>query len=245
MSNFRIIPVIDILNGIAVHANKGMRNKYEPIKSILTNSSSAIELTRVYAEKLSISHIYIADLDSIIHENPNLSILEDIVKTSKIEIILDAGIRNLYDILQFKKIGIEKIILATETIDSINVIEDAAREFGQDKIIISIDMKDKKLLARSSSLKEYSIISLIEKIQQLGIKEIILLDLLKIGSKNGYYDDYYGEIRKKFPEMKIIVGGGIKDLEDLKFLKEKGMDGVLIATALHEGIITPESIKEI
>lgn len=240
--DFRIIPVIDIMNGIAVHARKGIRNKYEPLKTHLINSTSVKDLINAYHDNFPFSEIYIADLDSIIRESPNVALLQEILKTVPVEIMLDAGIRNLYDVLQFKKIGIHKIILATETIDSINVIDDAIKEIGADRITVSIDMKNKNLMARNAEIRELSILDLIQKIYDKGIREIILLELVKIGSKTGCYDDSYSEIRKRFPDLKILIGGGAKDLSDLKFLKKKSMNGVLLATALHEGIINKKDI---
>ena len=47
--------------------------------------------------------------------------------------MLDAGIRNLYDIIQFKNLGLSKLILATETIESFDVVDDAISELGSGK----------------------------------------------------------------------------------------------------------------
>lgn len=241
---FRIIPVIDILNGVAVHAIKGKRNTYEPVKTKLVTSSSPIDLIKAYDVKFSFSEVYIADLDSIINENPNIDLLNRLLKTTQMKIMLDAGVRNLYDILQIKKIGLNKIIIASETIDSLNVVDDAIKEFGGvNQIIISIDMKNKNLLARSPDIKRHSVFSLIEAVYQKGIKEIILLDLARIGAKCGCYDDSYGKIRNKYPDIQILVGGGVKDMQDLKLLRENGINGALLATVLHEGIIYVDDIK--
>ncbi|MHA1728370.1 MAG: HisA/HisF-related TIM barrel protein [Promethearchaeota archaeon] len=241
---FEIIPVIDVMGGIAVHAIKGIRNRYESLKTSLTKSSSPIDLIKSYEKKFSFTEVYVADLDSIISEKPNTTLLKDLIDITSLKIMLDAGIRNLYDIIYFKNIGIQKIILATETIDSLDVIDDAIKELGVDRIVISIDMKNKKILARNLEINKLSISSFIEKILQKGIQKIILLDLVKIGSKCGCYEDSYGEIRKKFPNIEIIIGGGVKGIEDIKLLRDKEMNGVLIATALHEGVINPGNINE-
>jgi phosphoribosylformimino-5-aminoimidazole carboxamide ribotide isomerase len=42
----------------------------------------------------------------------------------------------------------------------------------------------------------------------------------------------------------VLVGGGVRDVADLVKLKELGVYGVLVATALHSGKISPESLKQ-
>lgn len=240
---FSIIPVIDIMNGYAVHAIKGMRNKYEPLKSNLVDSSSPIDLIKAYFSKFSFSDVYIADLDSIIHEKLNITLLKSIHQSTALDIMLDAGVRNLYDIIKLKDLGV-KIILATETLDSLNVVNEAVNKLGSDKIIVSIDMKNKVIMARNPEIKNHSILSLIDDLKMRGITDFILLDLAKVGSKCGSFDNEYIEIRKKNPDIKIMIGGGVKNIEDLISIREQEFDGVLIATILHENIITPKDLQE-
>ena len=126
------------MNGNAVHANKGLRNEYQPIHMKFSQSSKPQDLLTVFSEEFSFTETYIADLDSIIREKPNIELLGKIVQESSLDIMLDAGIRNLYDIMQFKKLRLSKLILATETIESFDVVDDAISELGSDKIIVTL-----------------------------------------------------------------------------------------------------------
>jgi uncharacterized protein related to proFAR isomerase len=40
------------------------------------------------------------------------------------------------------------------------------------------------------------------------------------------------------------VGGGVRGVKDLVTLKDLGVFGVLVATALHSGKISPEELKQ-
>lgn len=243
MSRFRIIPVIDIMNGTAVHANKGLRNEYQPLHMKFSQSSKPQELLAVFSEDFKFTESYIADLDSIIREKPNIDLLGKIIQETSLEIMLDAGIRNLYDIMQFKNLGLSKLILATETIESFNVVEDAISELGSEKIIVSIDMMKQNLISDSDEIANMDIDSIINNVKEKGISEIILLDLAKIGSLSGGGDTNYESIRSQHPDMDIILGGGVKDISDIITLEKQGFNGALIATSLHKGIITPENIR--
>ena len=105
MSSFRIIPVIDILDSKAVHAIKGERAKYKPLKSNLINSSDPIEIIKVLKQKFNFREFYIADLDAIIKYSPNLEILSTILKIPEIDVILDPGIKDKEDLLKYRTSG--------------------------------------------------------------------------------------------------------------------------------------------
>src|SRR5947209_7775724 len=63
--HMRIIPVLDLKAGLAVHAVAGDRAYYQPIRSILHQGSDPIGLARAYRDKLGLSDLYVADLDAI------------------------------------------------------------------------------------------------------------------------------------------------------------------------------------
>jgi phosphoribosylformimino-5-aminoimidazole carboxamide ribotide isomerase len=44
--------------------------------------------------------------------------------------------------------------------------------------------------------------------------------------------------------MNVYVGGGVRDIKDLVELKELGVSGVLVATALHSGKISIKELKQ-
>ena len=99
-------------------------------------------------------------------------------------------------------------------------------------------------MARNPEIKNHSILSLIEDLKNRGINDFILLDLVKVGSKGGCIDNEYVEIRKKHLDIKILIGGGVKDIEDLNLIRENKFNGVLIATILHENIINPRDLQK-
>ena len=45
---FRVIPVIDILNGAVVHAVRGKRSEYKPIESVICKSAEPLEVAKAF-----------------------------------------------------------------------------------------------------------------------------------------------------------------------------------------------------
>lgn len=242
MKNFKIIPVIDILNSKAVHAKKGERTKYKPLKSYLFQSSNPVEIIRILKKKYNFELFYIADLDSIIKKAPNFQILKEILKISNIEFILDPGIVDLEDISNFLRFRIKNLILGLETIKSFKTIIQSLQILNQNNIIISVDMYNGQILSNAKEIKTQNPIKLIKKFESIGIKKIILLDLFRVGQKIGGIPQLYLDILHNF-NGDVYVGGGIKNYTDILKIKEQNFSGVLIATALYDGTIEIENLR--
>ena len=76
----------------------------------------------------------------------------------------------------------------------------------------------------------------------MGVSQMIVLDLLRVGSGEGVNVDF---LKKVIAEVGIdvYVGGGVRDINDLVELKNLGVSGALVATALHTGKISIDQLK--
>ncbi|TFG08729.1 MAG: hypothetical protein EU539_01390 [Promethearchaeota archaeon] len=243
MTSFRVIPVIDILNSEAVHAKKGERNKYAPLKSKILDTTDPFKIVKSLKEKFDFSEIYIADLDSILKKKANFHLLKKIMTVSDVKILLDPGIINKDDILNFSNLKLHKLIVGLETIKSLEVIKEIINILGEDKLILSVDMYDGRIISRIKNLNKKNPLDYIINFKKLGVKELLLLDLFRVGQKIGSIPPLYLEIQKIY-ESKLLVGGGIKSLEDIKNYKDHKFSGILLATALYDGTINIKELKE-
>ena len=60
---FRVIPVLDLKDGQAVHAVAGQRSHYQPVRSILHPSADPMDLARAFRDMLGLHKLYLADLE--------------------------------------------------------------------------------------------------------------------------------------------------------------------------------------
>jgi phosphoribosylformimino-5-aminoimidazole carboxamide ribotide isomerase len=207
-----IIPVIDLMNGLAVSGKSGNRKKYVPIKSVLCDSSNPLDVIAKYKEN-GAKKVYIADLNSIMSTGNNF----ETVKNLDIFKIVDFGVTDKKDLENVKKYA-NMTILGTETLNDISILK-------EENIILSLDFKDGKLL--NYNLEE--ILSEIDKKTPL-----IILDISSVGTQKGINVELIKDILKK-TDNPIYIGGGIKSEDDLKISKELGISGVLIGTTIHNG----------
>ena len=229
MNKFRIIPVIDILNSQAVHAIKGEREKYKPLKSVLINDSNPTRIALKLKNDYLFNEFYIADLDAILQRKPNITILSKILDIPGVAVMIDPGIKTEKNVEKYFKLNLKSLILGLETLRDLKVIKECLKLFDTSKIVVSIDMYNEVIQTNIKEIKNQDILEIIRKIEDLGVVKIILLDLYKIGQKIGGISALYLKIRELF-SGEILVGGGIKDIQDIKEYKSNNFSGVLIGT---------------
>lgn len=237
----KIIPVIDILNGIAVHGIRGERKQYKPLKSSLFRSSKPTEIAYTF-ELLGFNSLYLADLDAIMKNTINYDIYQQIKEKTSLNLMIDAGISNIKKAQKVLETGTSKIIIGTETLNSLDFIEKCVNTFGENKIIVSIDQKEGKVLSKSQTITSLDAVSFAKKLEDFGVRQTIFLDLDRVGTENGSNITPIRNIIEK-TELKVIVGGGIRNLQELQELSSIGVSATLVATILHNGKVTVEDLK--
>lgn len=237
----KVIPVIDILNGKAVHAVRGIRNQYQPLQSSLCNSAEPLAVAEAF-RNLGFNLLYVADLDAIIDCSTNFEVFRQISAKTGLTLLVDAGITNLERANKLLETGVSKLIIGTETLQNKDFVAKAVQEFGSNHILISLDLKGEKVLTRPEFDGPKNVISLLEEFKATGVLQVIVLDLLRVGSGEGVNLDF---IKKAMDVgLDVYVGGGVRNIQDLVELKNIGVSGALVATALHSGKITIKQLKE-
>jgi len=236
MDVFRVIFVVDILDGSVVHARKGERENYHLIhrRSRIVDTSDPVNVIQTIKPR----ETYIADLDAIMRASapsPNASIIAQIREETDTSVILDMGIRSVDD-LEFASSISNFVVIGTETA-TLKVIEAAS---GMD-VFISLDMKDHEIITRDSKLK-ISPHALLELTNTLNLAGIIILNLSNVGTKKGL-DIGFLERTVEISDHPIFLGGGVRGVDDLRLLEEIGVEGALVATAIHDGAIPCKLIQ--
>jgi phosphoribosylformimino-5-aminoimidazole carboxamide ribotide isomerase len=223
----RCVFVLDILNGAVVHAIRGERSRYEPIASFsrIVSTSEPLSVLRAVRPR----EVYIADLNLLTGRGNNLQVINEISKSTKT--LADTGISSIYDLDLLPESAIP--VLGTETAP-LSLIEAAAGK-GRE-IVVSIDMRMRRILSSDPDIAGRTPIELFERLNVLDLKEVILLELDRVGTSVGL-DIAFLKQAQKASRHPLVLGGGVKDVGDLAALDEIGFSGALVATAIHNGRI--------
>lgn len=239
----QIIPVIDIMRGVAVHARRGERMAYRPIKSVLLQSADPIALLRAYRETLEREAVYIADLDAIMGSGDNLTVISEMAAAlPQLELLVDAGIDNVMQAKRLLDAGAKKVIIASESLASLGTASELLAALGTEQVVCSLDLKDRAVIWRDPSTETRDPSGAATSLMSLGFRKAILLEMDRIGTGGGADTELLDRVTTAAPGMRFIVGGGIASAVELVRLKRAGVSGVLLATALHDGTITRQDL---
>ena len=238
----KVVPVIDLLGGVAVHAMRGKRSEYKPLKSVLSPSTDPLDVAIAF-KKLGFTELYLADLDGIITGHPNFSVLNQIAETTRLCLMVDAGIANVKEAEELLSNHVSKVIIGTETLPDMNFVREAVATLGKEQIIVSLDLKGEKVLGKLGLGQPSNPLYALHRILEASVNQIILLDLARVGSGEGVNMPLLHKIIKN-RGVELFVGGGVRGMGDLKELNNMGVFGVLVATALHSGRITGTELKQ-
>ena len=222
------IPVLDLKDGQAVSGKSGLRDTYQPLQTVFAPSANPVEI----AQGLKLNgadELYIADLDLIESNGHNINDIKMV--NTIIPVILDAGVKNAEGFSFFLDYAF-KLIVPTETLESLDELYEIFEKYPKERIIISVDVKDNELFCKNLdlTLKEFK-----EVLVDIGASQIILLDISSVGTNKGYNK----ELLDEFKDLKdcLIIGGGLNK-ESIDELERLGIKKVLVGTSLHSGEIS-------
>jgi phosphoribosylformimino-5-aminoimidazole carboxamide ribotide isomerase len=241
----RLIPVIDLLEGQAVHAIRGERQNYCPVKSVLCDTPDPVMIARAFRDLLGLNEIYLADLNSIqgSHLAGHRHLIKALARSENFNIILDAGISEIADAAAWIDMGIHKVVVGAETLRAFNTLQKLPAAFERDRLVFSLDTRAGKILSPCAELAAMSPIEALDHLRSFGWREVIILDLGRVGTGRGIDRKIVLEAQDKFPDLHLLVGGGLATPEQLVELRNSGIAGVLVATVLHSGIITAQHLS--
>jgi len=237
----KIIPVIDVLNGVVVHAVRGQRERYAPLRSVLCSSVEPLDVAETF-ERLGFMELYMADLDAIMGGVRNLALYRRLKAELSLNFMVDAGIADVQSAGEVLDAGVSKVVIGTETLPSFRVVADSVRVFGEDRVLVSLDTRSGRILSVSNEIKSMDPVKVAKRLEGLGVRRIILLDLDRVGSECGVNLNLLRRIMAE-TGLEVLVGGGVRSIEDLEILRDVGVYGVLLATALHNGRVGVEDLR--
>jgi len=237
----RIIPCLDVTAGRVV---KGV-NFVE-----LRDAGDPVEIARRYDEQ-GADEITFLDItatsdgrDLILH------IIEAVASQVFIPLTVGGGVRSVDDVRRLLNAGADKISINSAAIANPQFVADAAQKYGSQCIVIAIDAKntgDGKWEVFTHGGRKSTGLDVIEwaqKMEQLGVGEILLTSMDRDGTKVGF-DLALTRAVSDAISIPVIASGGVGGLQDLADgVKIGRADAVLAASIFHYGQHTVQEAKQ-
>lgn len=239
----RILPVLDVQNGIVVRGIRGLRTEYRAIHSILCDSSRPLDVARAFRRHFGFDDVYLADLDAIAGGLPSTDLYRRL-SADGFRLWIDPGVANRADAsMLFRNTTVHRIVVGLETMESPQELRAILSDCGSERVVFSLDLKDGRPLARWRPWTQLSPVDVLELSLLLGVRQILLLDLSRVGSGEGVGTELLVRAAKRSSHAPTVyVGGGVRGPDDLQSLDSLGVDGVLVASVLHDGRVRPDDL---
>ena len=245
----RIIPCLDIDRGRVV---KGINFVN------LKDAGDPVEQAQIYDEEGADELVFLDITASSQNRNIVIQMVEKVAEQIFIPFTVGGGIRSLENIRQLLKAGADKVSLNTAAVLQPQLIQDSAKRFGSQCIVVAIDAKRVNLPTSSSNGKiswevyihggrtatSKDVIQWARQVAELGAGEILLTSMDCDGTKNGYDIELTRTVLETV-NIPVIASGGAGNLEHLSEVLIKGKaNAVLAASIFHFREYTIQQAKE-
>lgn len=218
----QVIPVLDLIAGQVVRAKMGDRDAYRPIQTPLSTTADPVDVTAGLMRLGAVSTLYVADLDAIRSRGENFEALARLrAAFPALSLWIDNGASDSAALAATRRFGAP--VLGSELQRDPSLVADAP------DALLSLDFRGDAFQGPPELLRR----------PDLWPNQIIVMTLARVGSGAGPDFDRLAAIRIRAEARQVYAAGGVRDNTDLDALRNAGAAGVLVASALHDGKISP------
>ena len=235
MKNFNIIPAIDIIGGQCVRLTQGDYTKEK------VYSDNPVEVAKSF-ERAGATRLHLVDLEGAKESCPkNLDVLRNITRETGLKVEFGGGVKSEESLKAVLDAGAEYVICGSVAFTEPGIFKKWLEEYGR-RIILGLDLKNG--LVATHGWKETVPMSAVQALESFGglVRQAIVTEVSRDGMLQGVNLEFYSALQQQFPEVEIIVSGGVSSYEDLTELKKFGLRSAIVGKAIYEGRVKLEDL---
>ncbi|MCP5143358.1 MAG: imidazole glycerol phosphate synthase subunit HisF [Gammaproteobacteria bacterium] len=240
----RIIPCLDVDAGRVV---KGVR--FVDIR----DAGDPIEIARRYDEQGADELVFLDITASSDNRATMIHVVEAVASQVFIPLTVGGGIRSVEDVRTMLYAGADKVGINTAAIHNPALVEEAARKFGSQAIVVAIDARRAHAPGEAPRWEIFThggrkptgidAVEWAKRMAAAGAGELLLTSMDRDGTGDGF-DLGLTHAVSAAVEIPLIASGGVGDLDDLvDGIKQGGADAVLAASIFHFGTYSVAQAK--
>ena len=232
-----VIPAIDLKDGRCVRLAQGRKED----ETVYSDDPAAVAKQ---FEAEGAERIHVVDLDGAFDGLPkNREQLKRIVESVSVPVQTGGGIRSLEAVEEVLGLGVERVILGTVALKRPELVREACRRFGPERVLVGIDARDGRV-AVEGWVEESSVraVELARRMLDAGVREVVFTDIRRDGMLSGPNYESLEEMLET--GMRVIASGGVSSVEDLVRLAgyaPRGLTGAIVGKAIYTGAVRLEA----
>ena len=229
----KVFPAIDLKDNKCVRLTKGIDSTSQIFNPDPVDQAK-------YFEDQGSSKLHLVDLDSAFGRSEiNNKTIQKIRKSISIPIQLGGGIRDNKIAKKYFELGINHLIIGSYAIKNTAKVIELSESF-QDSIYIALDVLGENIMINGWQQKSlFTPAKLFQQYDKTKIRGYVLTDIENDGMLSGLNLKMIS-LNLSLTIKKLIVGGGLKNMHDIKGLKKiqtPKLEGVIAGKAFYIGDI--------
>ena len=227
-----IVPAIDIIGGRCVRLRQGN------FEAQTDYAADPVDIAESYAAA-GAKRLHVVDLDGARAGHVlQLELAARMAKASGLATDFGGGVRTLAEVERVMTAGMAQVNIGSAAIRDPQLMRDALKQFGGERIILAADARDGKVAAAGwKDQTELTLEALIERFIDDGLAWALTTDIARDGMLTGPAIELYRSLKVRFPKLGLIASGGVGNIADIDALTGLGIERAVVGKALLEGRI--------
>lgn len=226
-------PAVDLLDGRCVRLFKG---RFDDVTEF---SRDPVAVAEAFAEG-GARNLHVVDLDGAREGRPvNGDVVLEIRRRLDVRLQVGGGLRDDGSVRRFLEAGVDRVILGTGAVRRPEWISGLVERHGTDAVAAGVDVRDGEVVVEGweegSGLGRDRVL---DALAGAGVETVVYTDTVRDGTLTR--PDVQGAADVAGRGFRTLVAGGVSRAADLADLREAGVRGVVIGSALHHGTLTLE-----
>ena len=205
----RLLPVIDLLDGIVVLGVQGRRETYQPLRSPLVDSADPLAVADALGQAAGSAELYVADLDALTSAaRPDWAVLDSLASAGH-ALWVDAGLVRAEQ-------GQELLARYPEArwivpLECAHRLDDLLPLFAiaPERTVFSLDLRDGEPVMATACPMEPA--TIVQHVVAAGCRSLIVLDVAAVGASSGpVTTPLCRQLRDAYPHLELTAGGGVR-----------------------------------
>lgn len=228
-----VIPAIDLRAGRVVRLFRG------DFAAETVYEQDPVEVA-VRFQSEGARRLHIVDLDAARGTGTNRDIVREICRAIAIPVQLGGGLRTLPAVEEALEDGAARAILGTAAALDTAFVEEAVRHF-HDRVVVAVDVRDGRVMTHAWQAEGPRVEEALPALSDAGTPRFLVTSIRMDGTMDGPDLDLY-RLVLGLTERPAIASGGVRVADDVRELRDLGLEAAVVGKALYSGTLRLEEV---
>lgn len=225
-----VIPAIDLRHGKVVQLVGG-----DPDAVAVEAERTPLEQATAWREA-GATRLHVVDLDAALGGDRQWHHVTRILQAG-LPVQFGGGVRSMLDVQKLLQSGVQQVIVGTQGVQNPAWVRELA-VLWPDRVVLAVDARGRDVQVKGwTEGTGIDAVDLVRSLDGSGLGGFLYTDVSREGRLEGIETSVVRELRDAAPDTRLIVSGGVTDMDDLQMLADLGVDAVVLGMSVYTGRI--------